>query len=171
MHLHRPHTLTPQVRRIDQDRVIADYACHDVGDRAEDGERVLSEHESCAVKRSQPGLGVRLKATYGLGLLSTTLWCGTWTSIARTSLSPILGCGLPRGRCPHNRAPYPSVSRSQTHRVPQRQSLAVQAHPNHWPRRCRPRRSPLVAVIAAIVASALIRVPVVEVAIAGPAVP
>jgi hypothetical protein len=83
MQLHRPHPLTSQVRReeglggavtVDQDRVIADRARQDVGDRAEDRERVLPEQKGCAVK-SQLGLGRRLRATYGLGLLSTPLWC------------------------------------------------------------------------------------------------
>ena len=61
VHLHRHHPLTPQVRReeglgrcvaVDEDRVIADRTGQDVGDRTEDGERVLPEQEGRAASAS-----------------------------------------------------------------------------------------------------------------------
>jgi hypothetical protein len=57
MYLHRPHTLTLEVRRkeelsrcvaINKDGVIADCAGQDVGDRTEDREGVFLEQEGRA---------------------------------------------------------------------------------------------------------------------------
>jgi hypothetical protein len=59
MHLHRLHTLTPQVGgeeglsgcvAIDEDRIVADRAGQDVRDWAEDRERVLPKQEGRARK-------------------------------------------------------------------------------------------------------------------------
>jgi hypothetical protein len=61
VHLHRFHPLTPQVRReeglggcvaVDENGVVADRASQDVGDRTEDGERVLPEQERRAARES-----------------------------------------------------------------------------------------------------------------------
>ena len=101
MDLHRLHILTPKICSkegfcrcvaIDEDGIVADRTGQDVGDRTEDGERILSEEEGRAVRvRSARALIYLVRATYGLGLLSTPLWFCKLTSMARTSLSPAVG--------------------------------------------------------------------------------
>lgn len=60
---------------VDQGRVIADRMCQNVRDWAEDREGVLPEQEGCAISESQFECDTQCRETYGLGLLSTPLWC------------------------------------------------------------------------------------------------